>query len=80
MDIKDKIVGLALACLIALIGWQLHQTWSLKEEVLKLQQGQIVLSEQIKKTLILLSVILRKCKKRIGKRRRNKMNKHYIYF
>ena len=81
MDIKDKIVGLALACLIALIGWQLHQTWGLKEEVLKLQQGQIVLSEQIKKTLILLSVILRKCKKRIGKRRRKRrMNKHYIYF
>ena len=49
MDLKDKIVGLAMACLIALIGWQLHQTWSLKEEVLKLQQGQIVLSEQIKK-------------------------------
>ena len=35
MDLKDKIVGLAMACLIALIGWQLHQTWSLKEEVLK---------------------------------------------
>ena len=49
MDLKDKIVGLAMACLIALIGWQLHQTWSLKEEVLKLQQGQIVLSNQIKK-------------------------------
>ena len=49
MDLKDKIVGLAMACLIALIGWQLHQTWSLKEEVLKLQQGQIVLSKQIKK-------------------------------
>ena len=38
-----------MACLIALIGWQLHQTWSLKEEVIKLQQGQIVLSKQIKK-------------------------------
>ena len=49
MDLKDKIVGLALACLIALIGWQLHQTWSLKEEVLKLQQGQKFLSQQIKK-------------------------------
>ena len=49
MDLKDKIVGLAMACLIALIGWQLHQTWSLKEEVIKLQQGQIVLSKQIKK-------------------------------
>ena len=49
MELQNKIVGLAMACLIALIGWQLHQTWSLKEEVLKLQQGQIVLSEQIKK-------------------------------
>jgi hypothetical protein len=49
MDLKDKIVGLAMACLITLIGWQLHQTWSLKEEVIKLQQGQIVLSKQIKK-------------------------------
>ena len=49
MDLKDKIVGLAMACLIALIGWQLHQTWSLKEEVLKLQQGQVFLSKQIKK-------------------------------
>jgi len=49
MELQNKIVGLAMACLIALIGWQLHQTWSLKEEVLKLQQGQIVLSKQIKK-------------------------------
>ena len=49
MDLKDKIGGLAMSCLIALIGWQLHQTWSLKEEVLKLQQGQVFLSKQIKK-------------------------------
>ena len=49
MDLKDKIVGLAMACLIALIGWQLHQTWSLKEEVLKLQQRQVFLYKQIKK-------------------------------
>ena len=49
MELQNKIVGLAMACLIALIGWQLHQTWSLKEEVLKLQQGQVFLSKQIKK-------------------------------
>ena len=49
MELQNKIVGLAMACLIALIGWQLHQTWSLKEEVLKLQQGQKFLSQQIKK-------------------------------
>ena len=49
MDIKDKIVGLALAAAIGLIGWNLHETWNMKEQVFKLQQGQIVLHKQIKK-------------------------------
>ena len=35
MDIKDKIVGLALAALIALIGWNLHETWAIgKQKIL----------------------------------------------
>ena len=50
MDLKDKIVGLALAALIALVGWNLKETWNMKEEVFKLQQGQIFLSKQIKET------------------------------
>ena len=49
MDLKDKIVGLALAALIALVGWNLKETWTLKESVFKLQQGQEVFSKQIKK-------------------------------
>ena len=49
MDLKDKIVGLALAALIALMGWNLKETWNMKEQVFKLQQGQIFISEQIKK-------------------------------
>ena len=49
MDLKDKIVGLALAALIALVGWNLKETWTLKESVFKLQQGQEILSKQIKK-------------------------------
>ena len=49
MDLKDKIVGLALAATIGLIGWNLHETWTMKEQVFKLQQGQIVLHKQIKK-------------------------------
>ena len=59
MDLKDKIVGLALAALIALVGWNLKETWTMKEEVFKLQQGQIFLSKQIKETKnFVFSVIL----------------------
>jgi len=49
MDLKDKIVGLALVALISLVGWNLKTTWEMKEEVFKLQQGQVILSDQIKK-------------------------------
>ncbi len=72
MDIKDKIVGLALACLIALIGWQLHQTWSLKEEVLKLQQGKIVLSKQIKKNSNFIKRNIKKLDKKNKKKKKKK--------
>ena len=68
MDLKDKIVGLAMACLIALIGWQLHETWSLKEHVFKLQQGQTVLSKQIKKNTAFVKQKLKQLKKKQNKK------------
>ena len=49
MDLKDKIIGMALAALIALGGCNLHETWGMKEQVFQLQQGQVILSKQIKK-------------------------------
>ena len=72
MDLKDKIVGLAMACLIALIGWQLHETWSLKEHVFKLQQGQTVLSKQIKKNTAFVKQKLKQLKKKQNKKTINK--------
>jgi hypothetical protein len=64
MDLKDKIIGMALAALIALVGWNLHETWSMKEEVFKLQQGQVVLSKQIKKNTVFVKQKLKQLKKR----------------
>ena len=64
MDLKDKIISLAMACLITLIGWQLHETWSLKEQVFKLQQGQEVLSKQIKKNTNFVKQKLKQLKKK----------------
>ena len=64
MDLKDKIVGLALISLISLVGWNLHETWSLKESVFKLQQGQVVLSKQIKQVKNTIKSFKKKSKKK----------------
>ena len=68
MDLKDKIIGMALAALIALVGWNLHETWGMKEQVFKLQQGQIVLSKQIKKNSTFVKQKLKQIKKKQNKK------------
>ena len=82
MDLKDKIIGMALAALIALVGWNLHETWSMKEQVFKLQQGQVFLSKQIKKNSAFVKQKLKQIKKRNNKKnidkaikKNNKKNK-----
>ena len=75
MDLKDKIISMALAALIALVGWNLHETWSMKEEVFKLQQGQIVLSKQIKKNTAFVKQKLKQLKKRNNKKNIDKQIK-----
>ena len=68
MDLKDKIIGMALAALIALVGWNLHETWSMKEQVFKLQQGQEILSKQIKKNTNFVKQKLKQLKKKQNKK------------
>ena len=70
MDLKDKIIGMALAALIALVGWNLHETWSMKEQVFKLQQGQVVLSKQIKKNSAFVKQKLKQIKKKQGNKKK----------
>ena len=74
MHLKDKIVGLALAALIALVGWNLKETWTMKEQVFKLQQGQEVLSKQIKKNTNFVKRNLKKLDKRKNKKKKKKEN------
>ena len=68
MDLKDKIVGLALVALITLVGWNLKETWTMKEQVFKLQQGQVVLSKQIKKNSAFVKQKLKQLKKKKDKK------------
>ena len=72
MDLKDKIVGLALAALIALVGWNLKETWSMKEQVFKLHQGQIVLYKQIKKNTNFIKKKLKQIQKKNLKKKKKK--------
>ena len=75
MELKEKIIAMALTALIALVGWNLHETWSMKEEVFKLQQGQIVLSKQIKKNSAFVKQKLKQMKKRNNKKNIEKVIK-----
>ena len=68
MDLKDKIIGMALVALISLVGWNLHETWNMKEQVFKLQQGQVVLSKQIKKNTNFVKQKLKQLKKKQNKK------------
>ena len=72
MDLKDKIVGLALAALISLVGWNLHETWALGKQIVKLQQGQIVLEKQIKKNTNFVKQKLKQIRKKQGKKKKKK--------
>ena len=76
MDLQQKIVGLFLIGIISLITWNLHQTWTMKEEVFKLQQGQVVLSKQIKKNSAFVKQKLKQIKKKqVDKKKKNKKKK-----
>ena len=61
---EKKIVGLFLIGIMSLLTWNLHQTWSMKEEIFKLQQGQVILSEQIKKNTNLVKRNIKKQNKK----------------
>ena len=68
MELKEKIIGMALVALISLVGWNLHETWGMKEQVFKLQQGQEVLSKQIKKNSAFVKQKLKQIKKKQNKK------------
>ena len=59
---------MALVALISLVGWNLHETWGTKEQVFKLQQGQITLSKQIKKNTNFVKQKLKQLKKKQNKK------------
>ena len=76
MNLQEKIIAMALVALISLVGWNLHETWNMKEQVFKLQQGQIVLSKQIQKNSAFVKQKLKQIKKRNNKKNIDKQIKN----
>ena len=72
MDLKDKIIGMALVALISLVGWNLKTTWEMKEQVFKLQQGQVILSKQLKKNTNFIKKKLKQIQKKSFKKKKKK--------
>ena len=72
MNLQEKIVSLALVALVSLVGFNLKETYSMKEEVFKLQQGQIILSKQIKKNTNLVKKNIKKQNKKNNKKKKKK--------
>ena len=68
MNLQEKVIAMALVALISLVGWNLHETWNMKEQVFKLQQGQVILSKQIKKNSTFVKQKLKQIKKKQNKK------------
>ena len=63
------IITLAAALLVGLMSWNLKTTYSMSGEIIKLQQGQIILEKQITHNTLFIQKQMKKLK------RKNKKNK-----
>jgi len=60
MNLAEKVMGIALVGLMALISWNLVATINLQKEVLTIQHNQTHLHEQIEKQFKLIQNKLKK--------------------
>ena len=71
MDSKI-IIGILASVLIVLMSWNLKTTYNMSGDIIKLQQGQVVLSEQIKRNTNFIKKQMKKFKK--PKKKKKKKN------
>ena len=68
------LIALVVSIVIGLMGFSLKTIYSMNGEIIKLQQGQIVLSNQIEQNTNFVKKQIRKLTKR-SKNKKNKKNK-----
>ena len=64
------ILGITASIIIGLMSWNLKTTYSMSGEIIKLQQGQIVLEKQIKSN----SQFVKRQMKKLNKKKKKKKN------
>ena len=70
MDNK-LILGITASIIVGLISWNLHTTFEISGEVIKLQQGQIILEQQIKQNTFFVKRQMKKLNKKNRKKNKN---------
>ena len=65
------ILGITASIMIGLISWNLNTTYSMSGEVIKLQQGQIILERQIKENTFFVKRQMKKLNKKNRKKNKN---------
>ena len=65
------ILGITASLIIGLISWNLNTTYSMSGEVIKLQQGQIILENQIKANTLFVKRQMKKLNKKNRKKNKN---------
>ena len=64
------ILGITASIMIGLISWNLNTTYKMSGEIIKLQQGQIILEKQIKQN----TFFVKRQMKKLNKKKRKKNN------
>ena len=64
------ILGVTASIIIGLISWNLNTTYKMSGEIIKLQQGQIILEKQIKAN----TQFVKRQMKKLNKKKKKKNN------
>ena len=64
------ILGITASIMIGLISWNLNTTYKMSGEIIKLQQGQIILEKQIKQN----TFFVKRQMKKLNKKKKKKNN------
>ena len=67
---KDKIISLAITAMLMLAGWNLHETYIMSKEIVKIQAQVTELKQMVKKTNNFVKNRLKKQQKKNKKKKK----------